>query len=57
VLAELSYFYRQLCAKEIKKDIMKKLEKEIPFLICKLEENIFSRVVQSDAISSYSYFI
>jgi hypothetical protein len=36
-LAELSHFYRQLCAKEIKKE---KLEKEIPVLICKLE-NIF----------------
>jgi hypothetical protein len=37
-LAELSYFYRQLCAKEIKKDMMEKLEKEIPVLICKLEK-------------------
>jgi hypothetical protein len=37
-LAELSYFYRQLCAKEIKKDRMKKLEKEILVLICKLEK-------------------
>jgi hypothetical protein len=31
-LAELSYFYRQLYAKEIKKDMMKKLEKEIQCL-------------------------
>jgi hypothetical protein len=38
VLAELSYFYRQLCAKEIKKDMMEKLEKEILVLICKLEK-------------------
>jgi hypothetical protein len=30
ILAELSYFYRQLCAKEIKKEMMEKLEKEIP---------------------------
>jgi hypothetical protein len=37
-LAKLSYFYKQLCAKEIKKDMMKKLEKEIPVLICKLEK-------------------
>ena len=35
--AELSYFYRQLCAKEIKKEMMEKLEKEIPVLLCKLE--------------------
>jgi hypothetical protein len=33
VLAELSYFYRQLCAKEIKKDMTEKFEKEIPLLI------------------------
>jgi hypothetical protein len=39
-LAELSYFYRQLCGKEIKKDMMEKLEKEIPVLICKLEKII-----------------
>jgi hypothetical protein len=38
MLAELSYFYRQLCAKEIKKEMMEKLEKEIPVLLCKLEK-------------------
>jgi hypothetical protein len=37
-LAELSLFYRQLCAKEIKKEMMEKLEKEIPVLLCKLEK-------------------
>jgi hypothetical protein len=37
-LAELSHFYRQLCAKEIKKDMMEKLEDEIPVLLCKLEK-------------------
>jgi hypothetical protein len=37
-LTELSYFYRQLCAKEITKDMMKKLEKKIPVLICKLQK-------------------
>jgi hypothetical protein len=37
-LAELSYFYRQLCAKEIKKDMMEKLEEEILVLLCKLEK-------------------
>jgi hypothetical protein len=37
-LAQLSHFYRQLCAKEIKKDMMEKLEKEIMMLICKLEK-------------------
>jgi hypothetical protein len=29
---ELSYFYRQHCGKEIKKDMIEKLEKEIPVL-------------------------
>jgi hypothetical protein len=38
VLGELSHFYRHLCAKEIKKEMMEKLEKEIPVLICKLEK-------------------
>jgi hypothetical protein len=40
VLAELSYFYIQLCAKEIVVEMMQKLEKEIPVLLCKME-NIF----------------
>jgi hypothetical protein len=40
VLAELSHFYRQLCAKEVKKDMMEKLEDEIPVLLCKLEKII-----------------
>jgi hypothetical protein len=44
-LAELSYFYRQMCAKEIKEEMMEKLEKEIPVLLCKLEKNISSRIV------------
>jgi hypothetical protein len=38
VLVELSHFYRQLCAKEIKKEIMDKLKNEIPMLMCKLEK-------------------
>jgi hypothetical protein len=37
-LAELSHFYRQLCAKEIKKEMMKKLEKERSILLCKLKK-------------------
>jgi hypothetical protein len=34
MLAELNYFYRQLCVKEM----MEKLEKEIPVLLCKVEK-------------------
>jgi hypothetical protein len=37
-LAELSHFYRQLCAKEIKKDMMEKLKDEISMLLYKLEK-------------------
>jgi hypothetical protein len=38
VLVELSYFYRQLCAKEITLEMMQKLEKEIPALLCNMEK-------------------
>lgn len=37
-IAELSYFYRQLCAKEILKEMMQKLEESAPVLLCKLEK-------------------
>jgi hypothetical protein len=40
MLAELSYFYRQLCAKEIAREMMEKLEKEMPVLLCKMEKKI-----------------
>ena len=39
-LAELSFFYRQLCAKEISKDVIVSLEQNVAVLLCKLE-NIF----------------
>jgi hypothetical protein len=38
VLAELSYFYIQLSAKEIAVEMMQKLEKEISMLLCKMEK-------------------
>jgi hypothetical protein len=37
-IAELSFFYRQLCAKEINPERMRALEAEIPILLCKLEK-------------------
>ncbi|WVZ85623.1 hypothetical protein U9M48_032525, partial [Paspalum notatum var. saurae] len=37
-LAELSYFFRQLCAKEIDPEEMKRFEKEVPVLLCKFEQ-------------------
>jgi hypothetical protein len=38
MLAELSFFYRQLYAKEVNKNTMRKLSKEIPVLVCKMEK-------------------
>ena len=38
VLAELSYLFRQLCAKELSRTIIDDLEKAAPMLLCKLEK-------------------
>ena len=38
VITELSFFYRQLCAKEIAPKRMRELEEEVPILLCKLEK-------------------
>jgi hypothetical protein len=38
VLAELSFFFRQLCAKEISLKVVEELEKMAPELVCKLEK-------------------
>ena len=37
VLSELSFFFREICAKELDKDMVKKLDKQAPELLCKLE--------------------
>jgi hypothetical protein len=37
-LAELSYFYRQLCAKRLSKDVVSLMEENITILLCKLEK-------------------
>jgi hypothetical protein len=44
VLAELCYFYRHLCAKEITVEMMQKLEKEIPVILCKMDKKFPPRV-------------
>jgi hypothetical protein len=41
IFTELSYFYRQICAKQVSKSMIQKLEKEITILVCKMEK-IFS---------------
>jgi hypothetical protein len=38
VLAELSNFFRILCAKELSRPVLKKMEDEAPVLLCKLEK-------------------
>lgn len=38
VLAELSNFFRQLCAKELSRTVVKQMEKLAPVLLCKLEK-------------------
>jgi hypothetical protein len=37
-LAELSYFFRQLCAKELSQTMIVDLERMTPVLLCKLEK-------------------
>lgn len=37
-LAKLSFFYRQLCAKELSKDVVHSLEDNVAVLLCKLEK-------------------
>jgi hypothetical protein len=48
IFTELSYFYRQIFAKQVSKAMMQKLEKEIAVLVCKME-NILAWMVQCDA--------
>jgi hypothetical protein len=38
IFVELSYFYKQICAKEISKKLVLRFEKEIVVLVCKMEK-------------------
>jgi hypothetical protein len=38
VLAELSYFFRQLCAKELSRTVIDDLDRAAPLLLCRLEK-------------------
>jgi hypothetical protein len=49
IFTKLSYFYRQICTKQVSKVMMQKLEKEIVVLLCKMEKNIPAWMVQCDA--------
>jgi hypothetical protein len=44
IFSELSYFYRQICAKQVSKAMMQRLEKEIAVFVCKME-TVFSLVL------------
>jgi hypothetical protein len=37
-LAELSFFYRQLCSKELSKEVVCLLEQQVAVLVCKMEK-------------------
>jgi hypothetical protein len=37
MFAELSYFNRQICGKQVSKVMMQRLEKEISVLVCKMK--------------------
>jgi hypothetical protein len=37
-VAELGNFFRELCCKTLKLDVLQRLEKEIPIILCKLEK-------------------
>jgi hypothetical protein len=37
VLAELNFFFRQLCAKELDREVVEKLNEQAPKLLCKIE--------------------
>jgi hypothetical protein len=38
IFTELSYFYRQICAKQVSKAMMQKPENKIMILVCKMEK-------------------
>jgi hypothetical protein len=38
IFMKLSYFYRQICVKQVSKSVMQKLEKEVTVLVCKMEK-------------------
>jgi hypothetical protein len=38
IFIKLGYFYRQICAKQVSKSMMKKLKKEIVVLVCKMKK-------------------
>jgi hypothetical protein len=52
IFTELSYFYRQLCAKQVSKMMIQKFEKEILILVCKMK-----KVFLSGWFNAMQYFL
>jgi hypothetical protein len=50
---KLSYLYRHICAKEISKNMMEKLERKY-WCYMQARKNISTRILQPDAASTYS---
>jgi hypothetical protein len=40
IFAQLSYFYKPICAKQVSKAMMQKLEKEISVLVCRMGKKL-----------------
>jgi hypothetical protein len=39
-IAELETFFRELCSRNIRIDVVKRLKEQIPLILCKLEKNL-----------------
>jgi hypothetical protein len=53
-LAELSFYYRQLCSKELSKEVVCLLEQQVAVLVCKIENIFPPGFFQSYATHDYS---
>jgi hypothetical protein len=38
-IAEFGNFFRELCSRNLKKSVVKRLKKDIPVILCKLEKS------------------
>ena len=54
VLVELSFFFRQLCAKELSLKVVVDMERMASVLLCKLEKIFSTRLLQSDAAYDFA---
>jgi hypothetical protein len=52
IFVGFSYFYSQICAKQVSKAMMQKSKKEIPVFVCKME-----KVFLSGLFNAMQYFL